>query len=297
MAKYNVSLFHVEQPLAPLTPAAMEYARYTPCANGAESSIGMVNAGPVPGNGFEWKTSSARIWQFTAESRKVPDKWMHAEFYRRISGKELSSEERSAIYEQTKAELWEKIVPTHKHGWAAYIEEASLLVVCAPVRLVEEITHCLRVALGSLRIKTAWQPMAFEAMVKDMINRDRFEVDEELVLGKQVDMYHGSGREKVVVKFRNYDNLQENVHVADHMKKCGSVASAGLNLPGVYNADDDSDDFVSTRHAELSIQEVKDKEADQWGVILTRMATAQTIAEKLQNVTDGYTSDNWRDVS
>lgn len=296
MAKYNVSLFHVEQPLAPLTPAAMEYARYTPCANGAESSIGMVNAGPVPGNGFEWKTTSARIWQFTAESRKVPDKWMHAEFYRRISGKELSSEERSGIYEQTKAELWEKIVPTHKHGWAAYIEEASLLVVCAPVRLVEEITHCLRVALGSLRIKTAWQPSAFEAMVKDMINRDCEEVDEELRLGTQVDMYDGSGREKVVVKFRNYDSLQENVHVADHMRRCKNVASAGFNLPGTYDGDDNLDDFVSSKYAELSVQEVKDKEADQFGTILHRIGVARVIAEKLQNVTDGYTSDNWREV-
>lgn len=296
MAKFNVSLFHVEQPLAPLTPAAMDYSRYKPCAEGAEFSIGMVNAGPVPGNGFEWVTGGARIWQFVAESRKVPDKWMDAEYLRRITGKDLTAEERLAIRDQTKAELWEKIVPTHKHGWAAYLPEASLLIVCAPVRLVEEITSCLRGAIGRLPIKTAWQPSAFEAMVKDMINRDCDEVDEELRLGKQVDMYDGSGREKVVVKFRNYDNLQENVHVADHMRQCKNVASAGFNLPGTYDGDDELDDFVSSKYAELAVQEVKDKEADQFGTILHRISVARTIAEKVQNVTDGYTSDNWREV-
>ncbi len=293
MAKFNATLYHVERPLAPLAPAALDHSKFTPCAEGAEFSIGMVPATPVPGGGFEWVIGPARVWQFTAEYRKVPKPWLDAEYYRRIQGKELNAEERHGIYEQTKAELWNKITPTHKHGWAAYLKDQNLLIVCAPIRLVQEITHCLRVALGSLSIKSPWQHQAFSAMVKDMIKSD--EIDEELHLGQQIDLREG----KTLVRFRNFDDLQSNSHVADHLKRCKDVASAGFNHMGNPTgfSSDTEDEFVSSAYGELTVQEVKDKDADQFGVIITRIDACKFIALEMQRITDGYTTDNWREVA
>lgn len=292
MAKFNVTAYHIKKPLPPMPPNIGD-AVYTPCAAGAEFSIGLISSGPVPGT-HEWKHGKARIFEWQSESRKVPEKWLRAEFDRRVYGKELSVEETGQIWDQTKAELWEKIVPTHKSGWAAYLQEENLLIIGAPIRLVEEVTHVLRMALGTLPIKSPWQSSAFEGMVRDMIANGYYD-DDDLKLGSQVDMYEGSGREKVVVKFRNFKDLQSNHHVADHMKRCRNVASAGFNLLGMMT-DEENDDFVSSSYGEMTIAEIKDKEADHWGVILTRLDSAVRVTQALQHVTDGYTSDNWREL-
>lgn len=289
MAKFNVRAWRVKTPLdfSKITDEAM----FKPCADGNEFSIGLM----LTFDGKKvWTHRGRQVVEFRIEERRVPKKWLDAEYARRVKP-EMKAEERVQLGDQVKAELWAKVMPTYKFGWAAYMPDLEMLIVQSSVRHAEEVTHMLRMALGSLPIDCAYSPRGFEAMVRDMISTDDFE-DPELSLGKRVDMYEGSGRSKRTVTFRNFENISSNHHIADHLRYCSGVGAAAFNLDSIEGMDDDSDDITASPYGELVISEVKDKEADEYGTIMTRLDTAITVVDTLTRVSDGYAPDNWKTV-
>jgi DNA recombination-dependent growth factor C len=271
-----------------------EESRFKPCESGAELSVGLVSAGPAQ-EGLVWTARGRHIFEWAIEERKVPKKWLDAECRRRVAAITPGTEvNMSQIHDSVKAELWDKVVPTRKHGWLAYVPDLELLLVQSSVRHAEYLTSVLRQALGSLPIVGAYSSVGFEAMVRDMITHEV--KDEELSLGRRVDMYEGSGRGRTVVSFRNFEDLSSNPHIADHIRQCRGVASAGFNLEYSENEDEYADDVVASPYAELIITEVKDKEADAFGDILVRLDTAINVVDTLTRVSSQYAPDNWKKI-
>lgn len=282
MAKYNVRAYHVKAPLD-LTKL-WEGSVFQPCASGNEMSVGLIAAGPGQSE-LLWKNGDKQFLEYAVEERRVPKKWLDAEVRRRRLPTH-TAEEVGTLTENIKAELWSKITPTKKYGWVCYIPDDNMLLVCGSVRHTEYVTGVLRQALGSLQIDNAFEVRAFELAVRDFISGD-LEM-EEISLGRSVNLYQGSGKGRTVVSFKNFDNLQENEHVASHMLSCKEVASAGFIVDGV---EENADDVVASPYAELVITETKDKEADEYGTMMVRADRARTLVQILKAAIGFYTTE------
>jgi len=282
MGKYNVRAYHVKAPLN--LSKLWEGSVFQPCASGNEMSVGLIAAGPEQSQ-LLWKAKGLEFLEYAVEERRVPKKWLEAEVRRRRLPTH-TAEEIGTLTENVKAELWQKIIPTKKYGWVCYIPDDNMLLVCGSVRHTEYVTGVLRQALGSLSIDNAFEVHAFELAVRDFISGD-LEM-EEISLGHSVNLYEGSGKGRTVVSFKNFDGLQENEHIADHMLRCKGVATAGFIVDGV---EENCDDVVASPYAELVITEVKDKEADEYGTMLIRADRARTLVQILKAAIGFYTKD------
>lgn len=287
MAKFNVRAFHVKAPID--FNKAHEDAVFKPCANGAEMSVGLIAAGPAQEK-LVWEARGLQFMEYAVEERRVPKKWLEAEMRRRtLPGMNL--EQLGQLKESIKAELWNKIPGVKKYGWVCYDRDRNLLLVAGSTRHVEYVTGVVRLALGSLQIDNAFEVHGFELMVQAFIAGE-LEPD-GLELGRQVNMYEGSGKSKSVVSFKNYDLMEENEHIYEHMKRCRGVASAGFMLDGV---EENVDDVVASPYAELVITETKDKEADEYGTILVRADRAIAVVETLNAAMHGYRKETGVEV-
>lgn len=277
-AKFKVTAFTVEKELDLSKPN--EDAYFKPCTAGNEESIGLIAANPLQDE-MTWVHKGITFLQFQYQKRKVPDKWLRAEFARRTKDKTFNRDEACAIYEQVKAEMWENVLPSNDYGWVAYDPDRDALFVGASPRVVEKVTQLLRQAFNSLPIESYLQPTAFCQMVRATLNIDR-EDEHPLELGDSLDLY---GAFKATATFRKMDNLSGNDKVFSTLKDFPNVQAANFSYAG------DEGYFACTRYTDMVIPYEKDKEADDCGDILLQYDKASQYLDILAEVCEPYVTE------
>lgn len=274
-AKSKVTVFKVEKDLDLSAPHEESY--FKPCAMGMEESIGLIAANPLQDE-MTWAHGGILFLQFKLQKRKVPDKWLTAEFARRIKDKDLTKDDKAAIYEQVKAEMWENILPSNQYGWVAYDPNRDALFVGASPRVVEKVTQMLRTAFNSLPIESYIQPSAFCQMVQSTLKVDR-EDEEPLELGDSLDLY---GLHGATATFRKMEDLPGNKKVSATLKDFPNVQAANFSYAG------DEGYFACTRYTDMVVPYDKDKEQDDCGDILLQYDKASQYLNVLEIVTAPY---------
>lgn len=277
-AKFKVTVFKVEKDLDLSAPS--EEAYFKACTAGNEESVGLIAANPTQDE-MTWVHGGITFLQFQSQKRKVPEKWLSSEFARRIKGKTLTKDEQSGIYEQTKAEMWESVLPSNDYGWVAYCPDRRALFVGASPRVVEKVTQTLRLAFNSLPIESYLQPTAFCQMVRATLNVDR-EDDHPLELGDSLDLY---GAFKATATFRKMENLYGNDRVFSTLKDFPNVQAANFSYAG------DEGYFACTRYTDMVIPYDKDKELDDCGDILLQYDKASQYLNILAEVCEPYVTE------
>lgn len=277
-AKFKVTVFKVEKDLDLSAPS--EEAYFKPCTAGNDESIGLIAANPME-DAMTWVHKDITYLQFQLQKRKVPDKWLRAEFARRTKDKTFNRDEASAIYEQTKAEMWESVLPSNDYGWVAYCPNRRAVFIGASPRVVEKVTQTLRLAFNSLPIESYLQPTAFCQMVRATLNVDR-EDEVPLELGDSLDLY---GIFKATATFRKMDNLAGNDKVFATLKDFPNVQAANFTYAG------DDGYFACTRYTDMVVPYDKDKELDDCGDILLQYDKASMYLDILTEVCEPYVTE------
>ena len=274
-AKFKVTVFKVEKELDLSAP--IEEAYFKPCTTGNEESIGLIAANPMQ-DAMTWVHGGITFLQFQFQKRKVPDKWLRAEFNRRTKDKSFTRDESNAVYEQVKAEMWENVLPSNDYGWVAYDPNRDALFVGASPRVVEKVTQLLRQAYNSLPIESYLQPGAFCQMVQSTLNCDRDDAV-PLELGDSLDLY---GLHGATATFRKMIDLPGNEKVFATLKDFPNVQAANFMFEG------DNGYFACTRYTDMVVPYEKDKELDDCGDILLQFDKARQYLDVLAEVCEPY---------